>query len=360
MNMRPTWLEISFAALTHNYRLLSAQAPRAELIAVVKANAYGHGALPVVNHLRTLGASYFAVATSDEAARLREGGIEEPILLLGALHPENAADVARVRATPSITHLEAARAFAAAAPGAAVHIKVDSGMGRVGVAPAELAGLVAEVEEAGLRIEGIYTHFAVADENLRETKRQLDTFLAATASLPRRYPLHAANSAALLAGVGVGLDFVRPGLALYGLPPDMKNGFGLRPALAWKAKPTQVKRPPAGWGIGYGLTYKTSGKEWIATLPFGYADGFFRALSNQGWVRYSGGYAPVVGRVSMDQTTVSLPHEIDLEETFDVVTPDLDERTSLTGRALQLGTINYELATALSGRLPRVYKGGLQ
>ncbi len=353
--MRPTWLEINLSALAHNYELLSGRAPRARLIAVVKANAYGHGALPVARHLRDLGTSFFAVATSGEAAELRTGSIDEPILILGALHPMNAADVANARAIPSITHLEAARAFAAAAPGAPVHIKVDTGMGRVGVPPAELAALAADVEELGLRIEGIYTHFPVADEDPEETKRQLETFLTAVNALPRRYPLHVANSAALLSGIGTDLSFVRPGLALYGLSPDMKSDFSLRPVLSWKARPTQVKRPPAGHGVGYGLTYRTSGNEWIATLPLGYADGFFRALSNQGWVKYSGGYARVVGRVSMDQTTVSLSEPVGLDEVFEVVTPDLDPRTSLTGRARQLGTINYELATALSARLPRIY-----
>ena len=354
--MRPTWLEIDLSALAHNYKLLASRAPRSRLIAVVKANAYGHGAVPVVRHLRELGVDIFAVATSGEAAELRQAGINEPILLLGALHPSNAADVARAGAMPSITQLEAARAFAAAAPGAKIHLKVDSGMGRVGVPPAGLAELVAGVEELGLKIGGIYTHFAVADEDPRETKRQLDAFMAAVNALPRRYPLHVANSAALLTGVGLEFDFVRPGLALYGLSPDMKSDFGLRPVLSWKARPTQVKRPPAGHGVGYGLTYRASGDEWIATLPFGYADGFFRALSNQGWIKYSGGYARVVGRVSMDQTTVSLPEPVGLDEVFEVVTPDLDPRTSLTGRARQLGTINYELATALSARLPRIYR----
>ncbi len=353
--MRPTWLEINLAAITHNYELLRAHAPRARLIAVIKANAYGHGAVRVAKHLRDRGVNFFAVATSGEAAELRRAGVEEPLLLLGALHPANAKDAAAARAIPTITTAAAARAFAAAAGGAEVHLKVDSGMGRVGVAPAQLAELVREVESLGLRIGGIYTHFAVADEDRQETERQLELFLAAAANLPRRYPLHAANSAATLINLATELDYVRPGLALYGLSPDMKSGFGLRPALAWKARPTQVKKPPAGHGVGYGLTYRASGNEWIATLPFGYADGFFRALSNRGWVRYSGGYARVVGRVSMDQTTVSLPEPVESDAIFTVVSPDMDERTSLTGRARQLSTINYELATALSSRLPRIY-----
>ena len=355
--MRPTWLEIDLAALGRNYAHLAGRAPGAEVIAVVKANAYGHGAARVARYLREhRGARRFAVATTGEGAELRKAGIAEPVLLLGALHPDDAGDAARHDLTPTLVTLEAARAFAAARPGGRAQVKVDSGMGRVGVPPAELAGFVAAVEGLGLEVEAIYTHFAVADEDEAETRRQLAVFLEAARALPRRYPLHAANSAAILAGLGTELDFVRPGVALYGLPPDMREAPGLEPVLAWKARPTLVKRLPAGHGVGYGLTYRAGGEEWIATLPFGYADGFSRALSNLGWVRWRGGYAPVVGRVSMDQTTVRLPEPVGLDEVFEVATPDLDERTSLTGRARALGTIHYELAAALSPRLPRRYR----
>ncbi len=355
--MRPTWLEIDLAALGHNLRLLAGRAPGARIIAVVKANAYGHGAVPLAKFLRERqGVGMFAVATGDEGAELRRGGLDEPVLLLGALHPQDAGDAARFGLTPTLVTPEAARAFAAARPGGGVQIKVDSGMGRVGVAPASLAPFVAEVEALGLNIEGIYTHFAVADENAGETRRQLEIFLEAVRALPRRYPLHAANSAAILAGIGTNLDFVRPGIALYGLPPDMHNLQGLEPVLSWKARPTLVKRLPEGHGVGYGLTYRAREDEWIATLPFGYADGFSRALSGSGWVRWRRGYAPVAGRVSMDQVTVSLNGPADLNEVFEVVTPDLDAKTSLTGRARSLNTIHYELATALGARLPRRYR----
>ncbi|WP_287417475.1 alanine racemase [Oceanithermus sp.] len=354
--MRPTWLEIDLGALGRNYRRLARRAAGARVIAVVKANAYGHGAAAVARALLGCGAERLAVATSGEGAGLRRAGIDAPVLLLGSLHPDDAEDAARWGLTPTLVTLEAARAYAAARPGGGVQVKVDSGMGRVGVAPGKLAGFVAAVEELGLEVEAVYTHFAVADEDEIETKRQLAVFLEAARALPRRYPLHAANSAAILAGLGTELDFVRPGVALYGLPPDMRTAQGLEPVLAWKARPTQVKRLPAGHGVGYGLSYRSQGEEWIATLPFGYADGFPRALSNRGWVRWRGGYAPVAGRVSMDQTTVRLPGPVGLDEVFWVATPDLDERTSLTGRARALDTIHYELATALSPRLPRVYR----
>ncbi len=354
--MRPTWLEIDLAALARNQRRLAGRAPGARVIAVVKANAYGHGAAAVARTLLASGAERLAVATSGEGAGLRREGIDAPLLLLGSLHPDDAEATARWGLTPTLVTLEAARAYAAARPGGATHVKVDSGMGRVGVAPGELAGFVAAVEALGLEVEAVYTHFAVADEDEVETRRQLAVFLEAARALPRRYPLHAANSAAILAGLGTDLDFVRPGIALYGLPPDMRTAHGLEPVLAWKARPTQVKRLPAGHGVGYGLTYRPQGEEWVATLPFGYADGFFRALSNRGFVKLRGADVPVVGRVSMDQTTVRVPEGTSLDDVFEVVTPDLDERTSLTGRARALGTIHYELATALSPRLPRLYR----
>jgi len=355
--VRPTWLEIDLAALERNYRRLAARAPRARVLAVVKANAYGHGAVVVARALLGFGAGGLAVATSGEGAELRRAGIDAPVLLLGSLHPGNAEDAARLGLTPTLATLEAARAFAAARPGGKVQVKVDSGMGRVGVAPGELAGFVAAVEELGLEVEALYTHFAVADEDREETRAQLERFLEAARALPRRYPLHAANSAAILAGIGTELAFVRPGLALYGLPPDPREPGELEPVLSWKAKPTQIKRLPAGHGVGYGLTYRSQGGEWLATLPFGYADGFSRALSNRGFVKLKGRDVRVVGRVSMDQTTVLVPAGTSLDDVFEVVTADLDPHTSLTGRARALGTINYELATALSLRLARVYLG---
>jgi len=205
----------------------------------------------------------------------------------------------------------------------------------------------------GLFVEGIFTHFAVADEDPAFTQAQLERFLSAVRGLKKRYLLHAANSAAVLAGVATDLDFVRPGIALYGLPPDQSLESPLKPILSWKARATLAL--PPGHGVGYGLTWKAKGGETLATLPLGYADGFPRALSNRGYVRLGREYLPVVGRVSMDQTTVLLKAPPPQEAVFEVVTADLDPKTSLTGRARALGTINYELAALLSPRIPRTY-----
>ncbi len=354
--MRATWLEVDLGRLAENYRLLADRlGPKTQVIAVVKANAYGHGAEPVAKALLALGAARLAVATAGEGAALRQAGIEAPIHLLGSLHPDEAEDALRAGLIPTIASLEAARALSALRPGAPVHVKVDTGMGRVGVAPEALAGFLAEVEGLGLEVEGLFTHFAVADEDEAYTRAQLARFLAALRPLKKRYLLHAANSAAILAGIATDLDFVRPGVALYGLPPDQALKSPLKPILAWKARPTLLKRLAPGDAVGYGRTWKARGGEVVATFPFGYADGFPRSLSNRGYLRHEGGYAPVVGRVSMDQTTALVPEGTALDDVFSVVTPDLDEKTSLTGRAPTLGTINYELATLLSTRLPRSY-----
>ena len=354
--MRATWLEVDLARLGENYRILKNRlSKKTRVIAVVKANAYGHGAVPVAKKLLELGAARLAVATAGEGAELRNAGIGAPIHLLGSLHPLEAEDALKADLIPTLATLEAARALAALRPGAKVHVKVDSGMGRVGVRPEELPGFLAEVEAMGLFVEGILTHFAVADEDLAFTRLQLERFLEAVRGLKKRYLLHAANSAAVLAGVASDLDFVRPGIALYGLPPDQSLKSELKPILSWKARATLLKTLPPGHGVGYGLTWKAEGGEILATLPFGYADGFPRALSNRGFLRRGREYLPVVGRVSMDQTTVLLKAPPPPDAVFEVVTPDLDPKTSLTGRALALGTINYELATLLSSRLPRVY-----
>lgn len=354
--MRATWLEVDLSRLGENFRFLKNRlSPATRVIGVVKANAYGHGAIPIAKKLLELGAARLAVATAGEGAELREAGIKAPIHLLGSLHPLEAEDVLKADLIPTLATLEAARALAALRPGAKVHVKVDTGMGRVGVRPEELSSFLTEVEGMGLSVEGIFTHFAVADEDLAFTQAQLERFLAAVQGLKKRYLLHAANSAAILSGVATDLDFVRPGVALYGLPPDQSLESPLKPILSWKARATLLKTLPPGHGVGYGLTWKAKGGEWIATLPFGYADGFPRALSNRGFVRLGQEYLPVVGRVSMDQTTVLLKGPPPPDAVFEVVTADLDPKTSLTGRALALGTINYELATLLSSRLPRVY-----
>ncbi len=356
--MRPTWLEVNLSKLGGNFRLLRSRlAGHTRIIGVVKANAYGHGAVPVARRLLELGASRLAVATAAEGQELRAAGIEAPIHLLGSLHPDEAEDALAARLIPTLTTREAARALAALAPGARVHVKVDTGMGRVGVPPEALAAFLAEVEGMGLFVEGIFTHFATADEDPELARKQLSRFFDAVRPLEKRYLLHAANSAAVLAGIGTDLDFVRPGVALYGLPPDQALVSELEPILCWKARATQTKQLPPGHGVGYGLTWRARGGEWIATLPFGYADGFPRALSNRGFVRLKGQYLPVVGRVSMDQTTVLLSDPPPPDAVFEVVTADLDPRTSLTGRARALGTINYELAATLAARLPRRYLG---
>ena len=348
--MRPTWLEIDLDRLGQNYRYLRSRLPgRTQMMAVIKADAYGHGAIAVARSLLGLGCERFAIATASEGAALRAAGIEVPIHLLGNLHPDEAAEVLAAGLIPTLASLEPARAYAALG-GKIAHLKIDTGMHRVGVSPSDFPSFLADVEALGIEVEGIMTHFASAEEDWEFTKLQLERFLAAASPYREGRLLHAANSAALLNLPESHLDLVRPGIALYGLYRDP----GLRPILSWRARATQFRYLPAGERVGYGGTYQSSG-EWFATLPLGYADGFPRGLSGRGWVRLGGQLLPVRGRVSMDQTNVSIPGPLSPEAIFTVAGADYSP-ASLSGMAEILDTIPYETAARLSPRIPRVYK----
>ncbi len=356
--MRATWLEINLDALAHNLRAIRKHLPPGTgVIGVVKANAYGHGAGRVGRELERLGVERLAVATLREGMELRTAGCRLPIHLLGSLHPLEADDVAKTDLIPTLATLDAARALAAAHPGARIHVKIDTGMSRVGIQPRELADFLRSMEELGIVVEGLFTHFASADQDEAFTNKQLEHFLRTTQGLNKHYLLHAANSAGLIYP-GAALDFVRPGIALYGLRPSPTFPLPLRPVLAWKAYPTQVKRLSAGSRIGYGGRYIAEEDQWVATLPLGYADGFPRAWSNRGTVRLDHAYCPVVGMVSMDQITVRLPGPIPLASVFEIITPDHDPKTSLEGQAIIFGTIHDELAAILAARLGRHYLQG--
>lgn len=348
--MRPTWLEIDLARLGDNYRYLRGQLPiRTRMMAVIKADAYGHGAVAVARALLELGCRRFAVATAGEGAALRAAGIEAPLHLLGNLHPQEAAEVLAAGLIPTLASLEPAQAYAALG-GKIAHLKIDTGMHRVGVSPADFPSFLADVEALGIKVEGIMTHFASSDQDPDFTKLQLERFLAAAGPYRGGRILHAANSAALLNWPESHLDLVRPGIALYGL----HRHPGLAPILTWQARATQFRYLPAGEKVGYGGTYQSSG-EWMATLPLGYADGFPRGLSSRGWVRLGEQLLPVRGRVSMDQITVTIPGPLPPEAVFTIAGADYSP-ASLSGMAEILDTIPYETVARLSPRLPRVYK----
>ncbi len=359
--MRPAWLEVNFDALAHNFNLLRAAAGQVQVIGVVKANAYGHGAVEVGKELLRLGVWGLAVATTAEARELRRAGIVARILLMGSLHPQEAQDVVELDLIPSLSTLEAAEALNALGRPLAVHLEFDTGMGRVGFQPEE-ARMVRErfAHYENLLIQGIYSHFADAEEDEPWTKEQIERFQYVQQVFGPGYFYHLCNTAGVVNYGQYGLSAVRPGIGLYGLLPNL----GLRPIARLLAKPTQVKQLPAGRRIGYGGLYTTQGPEWIATLPVGYADGMPRLVFNRATVRYFRAESlepcvcPVVGRVSMDQVTVRLPEPVGLEQVFEVATPDFDPHSSLWGWAELTGSVSYEPAVRLAARLPRVYVRG--
>lgn len=353
--MRPAWLEISLDTLAHNFNLLRSRAKNAQIIGVVKANAYGHGAVEVGKELLRLGAWGLAVATPEEARELRKAGIVARILLMGSLHPQQVQEVVALDLIPSISTLESAEALNALGKPVTVHLEFDTGMGRVGFRPEE-APMIKEhfARYENLLIQGIYSHFADAEEDPAWTHEQIAQFGQIQQVFGPGYFYHLCNTAGTFNYGEYGLSAVRPGIGLYGLLPNL----GLKPIARLLAKPTQVKKLPPGCRIGYSGLYTTQEPEWIATLPVGYADGMPRLVFNRATVRLAASESlacPVVGRVSMDQITVKLPGPVSLEQVFEVVTPDFDPTSSLWGWAELTGTVSYETAVRLAARLPRVY-----
>lgn len=366
---RPTWVEVDLTAIGDNCRALTAiVGPQTAVMATLKADAYGHGAVKVAHTVLRNGASWLGVATVSEAAPLRAADIDAPILVYGFLPPWQAQLAVRLQLRATIYDGETARALSQAAQAlgqvARVHVKVDSGMGRLGLR-AEDPGAVAAFMHAlrelpGIEVEGIYMHFATADEaDLAFAQEQLRRFRAVLAALDVRPPIvHAANSAALLRLPEARFDMVRPGIALFGMQPsaDAPLPARFRPALSLKTQIALVKTVPADEGIGYGRTYSTSAPERVATLPVGYADGFRRSPANWGEVLIRGQRAPIRGRVSMDQTVVSVDHIPAARAGDEVVLIGRQGDDAITAEevARRLGTINYEVVAALLARVPRV------
>ena len=364
-----TWAEVDLDALAHNYRALRSNLDRGcAFLGVVKANAYGHGALPVARKLEELGAEYLAVACLAEAVELREGGIRAPILILGGTPGELARELIRYDLTQALFDLPTANAYsqAAAAAGKAlkVHIKVDTGMGRLGfVGHDRVEDILAACALPGLDAEGMFTHFSDADGSEEYSMAQLTDFLDlrdALAARGRAFRLcHCAASAATLRFPCAHLDMVRPGIALYGHYPDEDSvgldGPGLKPVMTLKTRVAAVRTLPAGACISYGRTKVLSRESRVAVLPIGYADGLHRGLSNRMEVAFPQGRAPILGRVCMDLCMVDVTHLPgvavgDVAEVFGQALP-LEEKSEA------VGTISYELLTAVAPRVPRIYRG---
>lgn len=372
--LRRTWAEIDLDALEHNYRRArTLTGPGVRYLGVVKADAYGHGAVQIGRKLESLGADYLAVSSLDEARELRHGGITMPVLILGHTPPDMVPELIRYHITQAVSALAKAEEYSAAAAACGgtlrVHIKVDTGMSRLGflVRGSHFDGGVASIAAAcalpGLDPEGIFTHFAVSDEDGEEdeayTREQFGLFTAVIDALAQRGRTfairHCANSGALARYPEMYLDMVRPGIALYGAGADAQR-LDLRPVMSLKTCVSTIKVFDPDTTVSYGRTFRTTERTRMGVLPIGYADGFFRGLSNRASVLTDQGPAPIRGRICMDMCMV------DLTELPDVHVGDAVEifgqRQRVDDLASMLGTIPYELTCAVSKRVPRLYLEG--
>lgn len=366
------WAEIDLDALVHNFRLVQERAGSAAVCAVVKADAYGHGDRVVARTLAEAGAAWFAVSSLAEARRLRRSGIRQPILILGMTRPACAAILAEEHITQAVYSPEYARALSAAAEaaGAAVecHLKIDTGMGRIGFGACRdfegtVTGLLACRKLGGLTVTGAFQHFSAADsleeDDRRYTEGQYALFRRVVERLEEAGPLetvHCSNSAGLTAHPDWRGDMVRAGIVLYGQDPSGQVALpGLRPVMSLKTVVSQVKELVPGDCVGYGRTYRADRARRIATVCGGYADGYSRRLSNLGVASVRGKPAPVIGRVSMDQITLDVS-DVTGAAAGDVVTlVGAAPADSFAQAAEKAGTISYELLCAVDRRAPRVY-----
>lgn len=364
---RPTYVQVDLDAVRHNVRLLRPEG--AELMAVVKADGYGHGDAPAARAALEAGAARIGVALVEEGLGLRERGIRAPILVLSEFPPGSEEEALGAHLTPTVYTPEGRAALAGAARAlgrpVAVHLKVDTGMHRVGLWPAEAVPAFArEVVEEGLVLEGLWTHFAAAESDEEGTREQLARLLgvrdvlAAKGIAPQM--LHAANSAATLRFPESHLDLVRTGAAVYGIDPGGGLGpaAGLRPALSWRSAVTMVKRLPAGERLSYGWRYTLEREATVATVPVGYEDGYPRALGGRADALIGGRRHRVAGTVTMDQLLVDCG-DADVARGEEVVLLGTQGSESITAEELaeHLGTIGYEVVTAISERVPREYVG---
>jgi len=365
---RPTWVEVDLEAIAHNVRrVVERVGPGVAVLAVLKADAYGHGAVRVARTALNNGARYLGVASINEGAVLRRAGIEAPVLVLGFTPAWQARELVLNNLSATLFDLDVARALSRAAREldrrVRVHVKVDTGMGRLGLLPDQVVPFVLELRTLpGLELEGLFTHFSVADSDPEYTRWQIGRFrqvLTALAEAGIEFPLvHAANSAAILTLPESYFTMVRLGLAMYGLHPSPQVPCppDFRPALSFKTQVAQVKTLPPGSFVSYGNTYQTGGTQRIAVLPVGYADGFRRAPRHWGEVLVRGRRAPIVGRVCMDQTMIDVTAIPGVRQGDEVVLIGAqgNERITAEEVAERLGTINYEVVSEILARVPRV------
>jgi len=363
--LRPTRAEIDLEALAHNLRIVRGAAGHARVLAVVKADAYGHGVVPVAERLDREGVDAFGVALAEEALELREAGIRGDILVLNGVYAGAHREVLAAGLSPVVYDLAEVHAFARAALGVAfgVHLEVDTGMSRLGVPVAELPAFLDAFERVpGARIEGLMTHFASADLDTEQTREQLARFAEVRALVSARGHrprlVHAANSAALFRHPASRFDMVRPGIALFGVPPAAGTGAGLRPAMRLVTQVIALREVPAGTPVGYAANAVTGRTTRIATVAVGYGDGLLRALSNRGEMIVRGVRVPILGNVSMDLTTLDVTdvHGVAVGDEVVILGRQGEAELGAEDLARAAGTIPYEILTNVSRRVPRVYR----
>ncbi len=349
----------------HNFQWLS-RGSGARVLAVVKADAYGHGASRVARALEAGGADYFCVAIAEEGVELRRAGIRSPILLLSSCEARDAAMQRALALTPTLTSLDQAREFAEATRGfsepLAVHLKLDTGLTRLGFLPSEIPAIAELLRSSpGLRVEAAMSHFSHGDEPesaelAAQGERSKEAFAALRAAGVRFEWTHLANSGAAIAGKGTWTEAIRPGLSLYGVSPVPGAGGDLRPALTWETEIVAVKSVPAGTPVGYGGTFTTSRESSLAVLAIGYDDGYRRSFSGRVPVLLEAGAVPSVGVISMDLTVCDATG-IDVRRGDRAILLGKTPRGAVSAHdlALAAGTIPYEIFCGIGPRVPRRY-----
>ncbi len=379
--LKRTWADVSLDNLAHNYQLLRGMVPSdCRFLGVVKADAYGHGALPISRRLSELGADYFAVSNLEEAVQLRRGGIRLPILILGYTPPFYAEDLVDMGIRQEIHSLEYARQLHDALRGTGkrlkVHLKLDTGMSRLGFFAYDDGQTLDQLREVSclnqLNLEGVFTHFPAADSLAPSDEtftalqfRRFTEMISALGAMGIHFKLrHCCNSAATLLHPEYALDMVRPGIATYGISPspELEGKFDLRPLMSLKTTISQIRPFKPGVPISYGRTYTTPSARTIAVLSIGYADGLSRSLSNEICFLLHGKRVPVVGRICMDMCMVDVTDVPDAE-VGDIVTvfgTDGGAVAPLGEMAEKMGTITYEILCDINKRIPRIYLDGDQ
>jgi alanine racemase len=366
---RPTWAEVDLDALSFNLASIRARVGRLPLLAVVKADAYGHGAATLAPFLEKSGVEWFGVALPEEGIELRQAGLKAPILLLGGMTPAQADLVLKHDLTPAVFRVDQVQALAAASARrggeAQAHLKIDTGIGRLGVPAADVPSFAEVLRGVAprLRLTGAFSHLAVADDPRDPyTNEQIDRFAGAVEALRARglHPesLHLANSAAVLDHPPAWLTMARPGIILYGYSPSpFVTPVPLRPILSLMTRVIYLKEVPPGTTLGYGRTHVAKRPALIASLAAGYDDGLPRLASNRGQVLVRGRRAPIVGRISMDLTTVDVTDiaGVSVGDPVVILGSQDGERIGADEVAGWAGTISWEILCGIGARVPRLY-----